>query len=125
MNKNLTKKLQEELKKRKAALEEQLATFAEKDPNLKGDWDSKFPKFEGEFGGAILETGADEVEEYGARLPVEYSFEIRLKDIDAALEKIKKGSGYGKCENCGKKIEEERLKIYPEARLCMKCHSKK
>jgi len=37
-----------------------------------------------------------------------------------ALEKIKKAK-YGKCEKCKKKITEERLKIYPEARTCNKC----
>jgi len=37
-----------------------------------------------------------------------------------ALEKIKKGK-YGVCESCGKKISQKRLKISPEARLCLKC----
>ena len=120
MNKKLLKELKEKLEKDKTALEEQLKTFAEKDPNLKGDWDSKFPKFNGEFGGAALETAADEVEEYGARLPMEHSMELRLRDIGISLEKIKKGS-YGKCENCGKDIDEKRLKVCPEARFCMKC----
>jgi len=39
------------------------------------------------------------------------------------LEKIKKGK-YGICEKCGKKIPEERLKAFPEARFCMKCEKK-
>lgn len=120
MHKKLLKELKEKLEKDKTALEEQLKTFAEKDPNLKGDWDSKFPKFNGEFGGAALETAADEVEEYGARLPMEHSMELRLRDISISLEKIKKG-GYGKCETCGKDIDEKRLRVCPEARFCMKC----
>lgn len=120
MNKQLLEELKEKLEKEKTALEEQLKTFADKDPNLKGDWDSKFPKFNGEFGGAALESAADEVEEYGARLPVEHSMELKLKDINAALEKIK-NKNYGKCEGCGKEIDEKRLMVNPAARFCMKC----
>ena len=105
----------EKLEKEKAALEKQLHTFADQDPNIKGDWDSRFPKFDGN-----LEEAANEVEEYTTRLPVEFSLETRLKDIALALEKIEKGN-YGKCEDCDKEIEEKRLSIMPAARLCMKC----
>jgi DnaK suppressor protein len=123
MTKKLLKELKEKLEKEKSSLEEELQKFAKKDPDLKDDWDAKFPSFDGEFGGAALEIGADEVEEYDARLPVEYSLEIRLRDVNMALEKIKKGK-YGKCENCKKNIDEKRLKIYPAARLCLKCQKK-
>ena len=123
MNKKLLKKLKEKLEKEKTALEKQLKTFATQDPHLKGDWDTKFPKFNGEFGGAALETAADEVEEYTSRLPVEFSLETRLRDINLALEKIEKDK-YGKCENCGKEIDEKRLKVYPAARFCLKCQKK-
>ena len=117
------KKFKEKLEKEKSAVEKQLKTFAKEDPHLKGDWDSKFPKFNGEFGGSALETAADEVEEYGIRLPIEFSLEIRLRNINLALEKIEKGK-YGKCEKCGKEIDEKRLKICPEARFCLKCQKK-
>ena len=120
MKKELLKELKQKLEKGKKTLEEQLGTFAKKDPHLKGDWDTRFPDFDGEIGGSALETAADAVEKYDALLPVEHSLEIRLRDIGLALEKIKKGK-YGQCENCGKKIDEKRLKIYPEARLCMEC----
>lgn len=128
MTKKLLQELKKELEKEKTSLAEQLSTFAKKDPHLKGDWDTKFPDFNGEFGGAALEQAADEVAEYDARLPVEFALELRLRDINLALEKIKKAAkgrrSYGKCEKCGKKIKEKRLKIYPEARLCMKCQKK-
>lgn len=120
MNKQLLQELKDKLEKEKNALEEQLKTFADRDPNIKGDWDSKFPKFNGEFGGAALESAADEVEEYGSRLSVEHSLELRLRDIDAALGKIVKGN-YGKCEDCNKEIDEKRLMANPAARLCMSC----
>ena len=115
MNKKLIEELKEKLAKEKTALEKQLKTFATQDPNLKGDWDTRFPNFDGN-----LEEAADEVEEYTSRLPVEFSLETRLRDINLALEKIK-NKRYGKCENCGQEIEEKRLEVMPAARLCMKC----
>jgi DnaK suppressor protein len=123
MNKKLLQELEEKLKKEKKNLEEELKRFAKKDERLKGDWDTRFPHWDGEAGGAGLEKAADEVEEYEARLPVEYSLELELKNINLALEKIKKGK-YGICEKCREKINEKRLKVYPEARFCLKCSPK-
>jgi len=114
------KKFKEKLKADKKTLEEELSRFAKKDPQLKEDWDTTFPKFGGEIGGSALETAADEVEEYESRLPIEYSLETRLRDINLALEKIKKGK-YGNCEKCNKKIDKNRLEVCPEARFCLKC----
>ncbi|MCK4607642.1 MAG: TraR/DksA C4-type zinc finger protein [candidate division Zixibacteria bacterium] len=42
--------------------------------------------------------------------------------IDEALRRIKDGS-YGKCLNCGKQINKERLEAVPYARLCIACKS--
>ncbi len=72
------------------------------------------------MGSSALEEASDEVEEYITRLPLEHSLELRLRDINEALEKIKKGK-YGKCEQCGKNIPQERLRVSPEAKKCMKC----
>lgn len=120
MNKKLLLQLKKELEKEKEKIENQLKSFAKKDEKLKGDWDTLFPKWNGEAGGAGLEKAADEVEEYSTLLPIEYALETRLKNIDLALEKIKKGK-YGICEKCNGKIDEKRLKVYPEARFCLKC----
>ena len=121
MNKKLLEELRQKLEKEKVTLEEGLKKFAKRDEKLKGDWDTRFPKWDGsEVGSAALEKAADEVEEYGTLLPIEYNLELKLKNIDLALEKIKKGK-YGTCEKCGKKIEEKRLKISPEAKLCLRC----
>jgi len=120
MNKKLVQKLKARLERDKVRIEKQLRSFAKKDEKLKGDWDTIFPRWDGEAGGAGLEKAADEVEEYSTLLPIEYNLELKLKNIDLALEKIKKGK-YGVCEKCGQEIDEKRLKIYPEARFCLKC----
>lgn len=41
-----------------------------------------------------------------------------LSDVDKALLAIENGT-YGKCEECGKEIELDRLEIIPEATLCI------
>ena len=120
MNKKPLEKLRQKLEKERVIIEGELKKFAKKDERLSGDWDTRFPHWGGEAGGAGLEKAADEVEEYSTLLPIEYNLELKLKNIDLALEKIKKGK-YGMCEKCGKKIDEKRLKIYPEARICLKC----
>ena len=120
MNKKLLKELKEKLEKQKNSIETELEKFATKDKKLKGDWDTRYPKFNGGAGSQAMEDAADQVEEYVTLLPIEHNMELRLQSINSALEKMKKGK-YGKCEKCGKKIIEERLKIYPEARFCVKC----
>jgi len=125
MDKKLIEELKEKLEKTKKIIEKQLTGFAKKDDKLKGDWDSRFPLFNGQGAGSgALEEAADEVEEYGNLLPVEHNLELRLKNINSALEKIKKGE-YGICEKCGKKIPEERLKAFPEAQTCLICQENK
>ena len=125
MDKKLIEESKEKLEKTKKIIEKQLAGFAEKDDKLKGDWDSLFPLFNGQGASSgALEEATDEVEEYGNLLPVEHNLELRLKSINSALEKIKKGQ-YGICEKCGKKIPEERLKAFPEAKTCLSCQENK
>ena len=120
MFKSSLKKIKEKLETERKTIEEELRRFAKEDKKLKGDWDTEFPKFDGGAGGQMLEDEAGEVEEYVTKLPIEYSLETRLRDINLALEKIKTG-GYGKCEKCGKSIPKERLEVCPEARTCTKC----
>jgi len=120
MTEKLIRQLKEKLEKERVRVETELKRFAKEDKKLPGDWDTRFPKWDGEAGGAGLEIAADEVEQYSTFLPIEYALELRLKNIDLALKKIKEGK-YGKCEKCGQDIDEQRLKICPEARFCLKC----
>jgi DnaK suppressor protein len=122
--KKTIEKLKQRLEEEKKNLEAQLKQFAEKDKILKEDWDTRFPLFDGqEVGSAALEQAADEIEEYGNLLPVEHGLELKLKDVNEALEKIKKGT-YGICEKCGKKIPVKKLLAMPETKFCLKCQPK-
>lgn len=45
-----------------------------------------------------------------------------LLQIKKALSRIGIGK-YGRCERCGREIEQARLKVFPAATLCLKCES--
>lgn len=120
MNKKILQELKEKLEKEKENVEKELSSFAKKDEKPVGDWETKYPSFNGGTGGQRLEQAADEVEEYVTLLPIEANLELKLQAINSALEKIKKGN-YGKCEKCKKAINLERLKVYPEAQTCLRC----
>lgn len=120
MNKKLLNELKEKLENEKASLEKELENFAKKDDMPKGDWETKYPNREN----GTMEEEADEMQEYDNLISLEHSLELKLQDVNLALEKINKPGKkekYGICENCRKKIDEKRLQVYPEARLCTKC----
>lgn len=123
-SKNMDKKTLEHFKnkllERKKKLEEELATIAQKDDKLKGDYDTRYP----DFGTSqSSDEEALEVEAYENTLPIEYALELRLADINTALKKIETGE-YGICDNCKESIDPKRLEIMPEAKFCLKCHKK-
>ncbi len=120
MNRELIEKLKQDLENNKTSLEKELETFATKDKNLEGNWDAKRAAAED----TDMEEKADEMEEYDNALSLEHSLESKLKDVNLALEKIA-AQNYGLCEKCGKEIEEDRLSVCPEAKLCMKCNETK
>lgn len=46
----------------------------------------------------------------------------KIRAIDEALKKIEDNE-YGRCEECGEKINKNRLKVVPFARYCVNCQS--
>ncbi len=48
------------------------------------------------------------------------TLERKLEDIDHAIKQSQE-HGYGICEKCGQTIDPERLEIFPETTLCIKC----
>ena len=43
-----------------------------------------------------------------------------LRQVEEALLRLDKGT-YGRCQECGKSVDPERLKALPYAELCMQC----
>jgi RNA polymerase-binding transcription factor DksA len=48
------------------------------------------------------------------------AYSRRLEEIEATLRAAEQGK-YGICERCGATIDPERLAIFPETRLCVRC----
>jgi RNA polymerase-binding transcription factor DksA len=118
MQEELKNELKNELLKEKDILEKNLKKIAHKDRNLEGDYDAKFENLDSEVFDQSSE--ASEVTEYDKRLSLEANFEVRLKEVNEALNQIENGS-YGKCKKCGAEISEDRLKANPTALTCIKC----
>ena len=117
VDKKLIDELKGKLEEQKNSIQKELESFASEDPNLKHNWDAKFPSRED----GDKDEQADDAQEYDNALSLEHSLELKLKDVKLALEKIENGT-YGICENCGKEISEDRLKACPEAKTCLKCN---
>lgn len=73
---------------------------------------------------AASDTEAKEESSHERMEALEKELKRNLEEINLTLEKIKKGT-YGKCQNCGKMIDSERLAIKPTALYCVECERKK
>ncbi|MDO8430027.1 MAG: hypothetical protein Q7S73_01505 [bacterium] len=111
LNEKQLQELKEQLEKEAGELEAQMGSV-KKTPEFGSDVESD------------LSEEADEAEEFSNNLGTKDVLKERLRDIEAALDKIIKG-GYGKCEKCGMDIESEILKVNPESRLCKMCKAGK
>jgi RNA polymerase-binding transcription factor DksA len=67
---------------------------------------------------------AADVYERGKIISLIQNLEVKLRALENAIEKAKKGT-YGICEKCGNPIPPERLEIMPETTLCVRCASER
>lgn len=69
--------------------------------------------------GDEIDLATDEISrELDARITMRQYRQI--KEIQDALERLKQGE-YGECEECGDPIPEQRLRLFPAARFCVRC----
>lgn len=68
------------------------------------------------------EEADPEIVEREKTLAVLNALERKLDEIDVALRAAEQGT-YGICEVCGEPIDPARLKIVPEATMCVRCKS--
>jgi RNA polymerase-binding transcription factor DksA len=105
------KEMREVLLAEKVKVEADLSRFA-KPTETEGDYETQFEDI-----GRDPEDNAHEVETYESDLAMEQTLEKRLADIGDALEKMENGT-YGISEKSGERIPEDRLRAFPEARVC-------
>src|SRR3989338_4917401 len=72
---------------------------------------------------AASDTEAKEESSHDRMEALEKVLKRNLEEINLALIRIKKGT-YGKCQNCGKMIDTDRLAIKPTALYCVDCERK-
>jgi RNA polymerase-binding protein DksA len=119
LNKETLEKIKIDLVDRKNKILVDLGDVAKKE-NDGGDDEYKavFPEY-----GDKPDENAQEIAEYTTNLAEEDMLEKTLRDIDAALERIDKGT-YGVCKHCGKDIDPRRLMAQPTAGSCIECKTK-
>lgn len=120
MTKQELEKLKKSLLEEKAAIEEQLANFATKNPVVKGDYKTHFHKSDPSD---TLDEKAHSVTEFEGEEAVTQNLEVRLKDINETLSKMAEGD-YGVCAKCSSPIAPKRLRAMPVAKLCLDCAKK-
>jgi RNA polymerase-binding transcription factor DksA len=113
-----TDKYKEKLEAEKKLLEEELGSLGKVDET--GDWQA-VPETEINTQEVQDEADmADRSEDFEERALKVDRLEARLIDVNKALEEIENNK-YGKCETCGKEIEEDRLEANPAAHTCKAC----
>jgi len=114
--KETLKKIEKDLIERKKQLLDDLEDIGSE---KNGDnYQVKIPEY-----GNKPDENAQEISEYTANLATDSVLKKSIRDIDNALERIKKGE-YGICKYCGEPIEEKRLLARPVASACVKCKTK-
>ena len=73
---------------------------------------------------AASDTEAKEESSHERMEALEKELKLHVGDIEQALTRIENGN-YGKCLNCQKLIDTDRLAIKPTAFLCLECEKKK
>ena len=77
---------------------------------------------EGDFDDAASDA-ATETLDRGTDMALEENLRSLVEEIDAALEKVEKGT-YGICDNCGGGIKIARLDRLPYATMCVECQQR-
>jgi len=118
MDKKVLEKIKRDLLARKKQIEADLKSFTKKDEHEKDEHHTKFPDY-----GDKSDESVQEIDDYTTGLATEKVLESALRDIENALERIKKGT-YGICKYCKKEIGEKRLLARPVANTCIACKIK-
>ena len=77
---------------------------------------------EGDFDDAASDA-ATETLDRGTDMALEENLRSLVEELDAALEKLEKGT-YGICDNCGGPIKLIRLERLPYATMCVECQGR-
>jgi len=97
-------------------LESEMGSVGRKNLSVPGDWEAVPSETGAE---ADLADQAEVVMSRESNTAILADLEARYDSIITALARVEEKT-YGKCEVCGKKIEEARLEADPSATTCVK-----
>ena len=106
----IAKEARKRLLDRRRAIERLIGEVAEEEAQLQGG-----PRPD------TLDTAAER-EPLAVLETIRDTHDQELHELDAALERIEKGT-YGTCQMCGGAVGRQRLRAIPEARYCIECVS--
>ncbi len=115
MNEEKLNHFKQKLEDESKLIERELETVGRRNPDRPGDWEAQ-PK-DTDTASTEPDEKADKFEEFEENLSITAELELRLREVNGALSKFKKGS-YGVCEIGDHEIEEDRLEANPAARTC-------
>lgn len=126
MDKAFNEQMKQRLLTEQKDLQERLGRISTKDKKVKGDYDAKFPQYspKDETESGDFDDSAHEVQDFSDNIGVENDLEVRLAQVERALDRIAKGR-YGICSNCNAEQSRERLMADPAAETCQDCADKK
>ncbi|HVL80182.1 MAG TPA: TraR/DksA C4-type zinc finger protein [Actinomycetota bacterium] len=105
--------IRQRLLERKAEIEETVEAA-----RATGQFDEMRDDTTGEFDPDDAADVGSETFEREQTFSIMVSAEERVREVEAALERLEKGS-YGRCEMCNTEIPPARLEAKPEARFCV------
>lgn len=111
-----TESFRKRLEAEKEKLERELGSVGRRNPAVPGDWEPA-PSETGME--ADLADQADIVMSRESNAAILADLEARYDTVLSALARIGERGAYGKCEVCGKPIEEARLTADPAATTCV------
>ncbi len=117
MNKKDLEYFKNKLLAEKEEIEGELSGIGKKDRQSPGGWEATSGNLD--IDSADENEVADKIEELDENNAIVGNLEIQLNEINAALERIEKGT-YGICEKTGKPIDRKRLEANPSARVSIK-----
>jgi DnaK suppressor protein len=118
ISEEITNKIKRDLLLRQDQILKDLQGITKKDDHEKDQHRAFFPEY-----GDKIDENAQEISEYTTNLATEKILEDTLRDIEAALARIEKGT-YGICKYCKREINEKRLLARPVASACIECKTK-
>lgn len=104
--------IRKKLEAERAELQSELDTLSVRNENQQDDYGS----------GNHPGDDAGELVLRERNLALHNNAEDLIGQIDAALERMDAGA-YGRCANCGRQINPERMEVKPYATLCIDCQA--